>query len=160
MRRLNGVRHQRGDTIVEVLISIAVVALVLAGAFIATNRSLQATRSAQERVNALKLGESQIEQIKGLAATDSAALFGPSAPQFFCIPKATGLPAQAATSASGPVTNADCRVGLSGDPTDDQPRFDILISRAGYYFVLNIEWSDVSGRVTDNVELRYRVYDD
>ena len=45
---------ERGDTLVEVLIAIAVVSLILGGAFVTTNKNLQATREAQERGNAQK----------------------------------------------------------------------------------------------------------
>lgn len=53
-----------GDTIVEVLIAMAVVSLVLAGAYTSTRKSANATRTAQEQGEALKLAESQVEQIK------------------------------------------------------------------------------------------------
>ena len=69
-------RRQRGDTLVEVLIAIAVVSLILGGAYVTTNRSLYATRAAQERGNALKLAESQIEQLKGIVASNPTAVFG------------------------------------------------------------------------------------
>lgn len=56
--------RQAGDTIVEVLIAIAVVSAVLAGAFTSVRQSTQTTRSAQEQSEALKLAEAQLEQIK------------------------------------------------------------------------------------------------
>ncbi len=54
----------KGETIVEVLIAIAVVSLVLGGAFASTRKSSNGTRTAQERGVALKLAETQIELIK------------------------------------------------------------------------------------------------
>ena len=141
--------NQLGDTIVEVLIVIAVISLVMAGAYVTTNRSLLATRAAQERGNALKLAETQIEEIKGLAATNPTALFGTTAP--FCISKATSQPVAA--------TDAACTVGLSGDPTTIDPKFTISITRTNNYFVLTENWTNVSGRMTDSLQLRYRVYD-
>lgn len=56
--------NNTGDTIVEVLIAIAIVSLVLGGAYVSTNRSFQTTRTAQERGEALKLAESQVEAIR------------------------------------------------------------------------------------------------
>jgi prepilin-type N-terminal cleavage/methylation domain-containing protein len=143
--------RQRGDTIVEVLIVIAVISLVLGGAYVTTNKSLLATRSAQERGNALKLAETQIEQIKGLTATNPTVLYGPSAPSPFCISKATNLPVSA--------SNAACMVGLSGDPTTSVPLFRLSVTRNNNDFVLTETWTDVSGRVTDSLQLRYRVYE-
>ncbi len=55
---------ERGDTIVEVLIAIAIVSLTLTGAYTSVNRSSNATRTAQERGEALKWAETQVEQIK------------------------------------------------------------------------------------------------
>ncbi len=57
-------RNRRGDTIVEVLIAIAIVSLTLTGAYTSVNRSANATRTAQERAEALKWAETQVEQIK------------------------------------------------------------------------------------------------
>lgn len=147
----NRLNRQRGDTIIEVLIVIAVISLVLAGAYVTTNRSLLATRAAQERGNALKLAETQIEEIKGLASTNPTVLFGSATSSPFCIAKSTSQPVAA--------TDDACFVGLSGDPTDDDPRFSISITRINYYFVLTETWTNVSGRVVDRLELRYRVYD-
>ena len=61
---LINLRNHRGDTIVEVLIAIAIVSLTLTGAYASVNRSSNATRTAQERGEALKWAESQVEQIK------------------------------------------------------------------------------------------------
>jgi type II secretory pathway pseudopilin PulG len=158
VRRIYEHQRERGDTVVEVLIAVAVVAVVLGGAYVTTNRNLLAVRSSQERVNALKLAESQIEQIKGLAATDPEKLFttaGPNtSPNPFCIAKSSGLPVAA--------DNAACAVDLSGDPAPAgvEPRFSISITRTGNDFVLTERWTDVSGQVTDELQLRYRVYGD
>ena len=61
--------NNRGDTIVEVLVAIMVISSVLAGAYVSTRSSINATRTAQERGEALKLAESQVEQIKVAANT-------------------------------------------------------------------------------------------
>ncbi len=55
---------QAGDTIVEVLISMAAVSMVLGAAFVTINQSVSTGRTAQERVEALKQVESQIEILK------------------------------------------------------------------------------------------------
>lgn len=143
--------RQRGDTLVEVLIAIAVVSLILGGAYVTTNRSLQATRAAQERSTALKLAESQIERIKGLVGTDPDSVFGTGVPTVFCI-----------SSADGSVVaddHDDCAVGANGLHTDDEPIYHLSIVRTGNDFVLSESWFNVSGRVTDNLQLRYRAYE-
>lgn len=55
---------QRGDTIVEVLLAMAVIGMVLGVAYGIANRSVAIGRSAQERSEALKFAESQLELIK------------------------------------------------------------------------------------------------
>lgn len=144
---------ERGDTIVEVLIAIAVISLVLGGAYVTTNRSLIATRAAEERGNALKLTESQVEQLKGLAKTNPDAIFGSGTPMPFCIPPTTSLPVIA--------TSAECKLGASGTPTTVQPVYSLSINRAsdGNTFTVTNQWVDASGRITDSLRLIYRVYE-
>lgn len=68
--------NSTGDTIVEVLIAIAVVSLVLAGAFTSTRRSANSTRTSQESGEALKLAESQVEQIKSAIDNNTPDVLG------------------------------------------------------------------------------------
>ncbi len=67
--------NQAGDTILEVLIAMAVVSLTLSTSFASANRSLSNSRQSQERVIALKLAETQIEMVKNLVITDPAQVF-------------------------------------------------------------------------------------
>lgn len=55
---------QTGDTIVEVVIAIAVIAVVLTGAFIVTNHSLTSVRDSEEHSEALNLLQGQVEQLR------------------------------------------------------------------------------------------------
>lgn len=143
---------QRGDTIVEVLVAIAVISLILGGAFVLTNQSLQGSRQAQERVNALKLVESQIEQIKNFAATNGPAVFGPGLPASFCI-NSSGV----IVAAGG----ATCTFGVDGAAATGDPSFRISATRttAGsiHTFTIVNTWQDVSGDHQNNVQMKYRV---
>ena len=56
--------RQEGDTIVEVLIAIAIVSLVLTGAYIVTNKNTAAMQGTQERVQAQHVAEGQIEALR------------------------------------------------------------------------------------------------
>jgi type II secretory pathway pseudopilin PulG len=140
--------QERGDTIVEVLISIAVISTVMAGAFVTTNHSLQATRQAQERVNGLKLVESQIELIKAVASTNSNALFGAGAPVSYCITSASAVVAS---------TNTACAVDTTGAASSKEPVFHLSITRTNNTFTIRNTWSNVRG-AQDNVEMKYRMY--
>jgi prepilin-type N-terminal cleavage/methylation domain-containing protein len=65
MRRLNTSRTgQRGDTIIEVMLAIAVLGMVLAASYNIANRALMTGRYAQEQTEAVKQAESQLEKLK------------------------------------------------------------------------------------------------
>ena len=62
--------NQLGDTMIEVFFAMAVLSAVLGGAYVAASRALQLGRLAQERGEATKLVETQIERLKYLASKD------------------------------------------------------------------------------------------
>lgn len=141
---------ERGDTLVEVLIAIAVSSLILGGAFVVTNRSLQSTRDAQERGNALKVTESQIERIKNIVATNPDSLFGGSAPASFCISSAGAV----VTS-----TNAACAVSAAGTATTAEPVYHLVATRSGNTFTVQNTWAKLRQSGNNTLELKYRAYE-
>jgi type II secretory pathway pseudopilin PulG len=56
--------YNRGDTIIEVLMSIAIVGAVIAGAYALASRSLAEGISASEHSTAIKMAETQVETLK------------------------------------------------------------------------------------------------
>src|SRR3990167_9602950 len=64
------VAREAGDTIIEVLLSIAILGLVLAGAYALANRNLSSGVSAGWRDQALTSAQSQIEHIINAQNTD------------------------------------------------------------------------------------------
>jgi prepilin-type N-terminal cleavage/methylation domain-containing protein len=149
-------RGQRGDTLVEVMIAIVIVSTVIGGAYSVSNRSLQQTRGSQERSNALKLGESQIEQLKSLIAADPTKVFGASVPTQFCLGSiATGIQVYDFTN---PAQKINCSVNSSGTPATVQPVYTLNLTRTGNNFKLSETWTDVSGRFNDSLQLNYRAY--
>jgi type II secretory pathway pseudopilin PulG len=148
LRSVHARRRQRGDTIVEVLISLTIVSVVLGGAYVTTNKSLLATRGAQERGNALKLAESQVEQLKGVIATDPDDVFNPGAPSPFCI-DSSGVVA---------TSDPDCTVNTGGTATTAEPKFNLSITRSGNTFTIRNSWTNVAGKVTDQLQIKYRLY--
>jgi type II secretory pathway pseudopilin PulG len=62
---------QAGDTIVEVLIAIAVAGAVLGGAYSLINSNVKSNQLAQERSNAVKIAESQLEQLRSYVGSTS-----------------------------------------------------------------------------------------
>lgn len=148
MRKLT----QRGDTIVEVLISIAVVSLILGGAFVTTNRSQTGVRNSQEHGEALKLVGAQLEQLRADAAKAAPTVFAQAVP--FCMYN------DAAVSTTG-ATAADCKQSSAGNPTSTEPIYRLSIDRTssngGYLFTVKADWDQISGGTAEETMV-YRLY--
>ena len=72
--------RQRGDTLIEVMIALAIVATVISISYATASRALRTGQAAQERTEALKLAEGQIETLKSAAAAPLTKVFGTSGP--------------------------------------------------------------------------------
>ncbi len=156
MKRLN----TTGDTIVEVLIAILVVATILGGAFVSARRSQVAVRSSQERVEGLKVAESQMERVKYIAKNDANAdslLFGAS-DELFCIDEATSTKQPLA----GP------KPALTDDAFDNPVRCQSIPSGVTFHsfveriaatntFVVYTRWDGVGGSGKQEVQLAARI---
>jgi type II secretory pathway pseudopilin PulG len=59
---------QAGDTIVEVVIAVAIISTVLAGAFTVSNRSTVTVQDSEEHAQALQLLQGQVELLRSAAA--------------------------------------------------------------------------------------------
>src|SRR5690606_39104613 len=79
-------RREAGDTIVEVLIAIAVVSSVLAITYSIMNRNLLTMRDNQERTEAMKLAQGQIEALRAKWGTNEGqAAVTDKAGNGFCV---------------------------------------------------------------------------
>jgi len=146
-------RNQAGDTIVEVVIAVAVVATILAGAFVVTNRSTQAVRDSEEHAQALQYLQGQVELLRAAAAS-SGALSAANISAPFCFDNALALHAAGSTSCAGaggaiPYSfSISCSVPPSkGCPA---PQYNVTT------FTLTATWPSISGG-TDAVYLAYEV---
>lgn len=144
---------QRGDTIIEVLISIAVVSVILGGAFVTTRRSQEGVRDSQEHAQALKLVESQLEQLRA-EATKTGDVFTAGTP--FCMYN------RAPVSTAGP-SGANCKQNSGGQPSTENPYYSLSITRAtsndGFLFTIKAEWDSVTGNGKAQEQMVYRLYD-
>ncbi len=143
----------RGDTIIEVLVSITVISVILGGAYASSNRSLNATRQAQERGESLKLAEQQLERLKTVARLQPALLT--ETEPFFCInedltyTKFTSMPnlhkfEEYETCAQKPQGGAEYFIG---------------VERVGQNnFIIHSTWYRANGQGDDQLELVYRLY--
>lgn len=146
------VRHssQRGDTIVEVLISIAVIGAVLGGAYVVVNNSTKNSQAAQERSAAVKVAESQLELLRSFVAAGNPLPTGS-----FCLEASTKhtitspLPA---TSNTGYPPQCLIDDGAVAD------RYVAGIQAgASNRFTVYVTWDGLSGS-RSQVSIAYKVY--
>lgn len=153
-------RLQRGDTIVEVLICIAIAGMILAGAFVVSNRSQLGVRDSQEHAEASKLLQSQLEQLRSNARLQGGTIFTFAAPpQGFCM-----------DGGAKPISATDprCVVNSSGAQYNGSNAYTIAIQRAsagsgvagqGRVFTLTVTWASISGVSSQSSEtMTYRLY--
>lgn len=158
MRRLNN----RGDTIVEVLIAIAIVGMVLGGAYASANRSLRASQRAHERGEALRLAEQQFELLK-VSGSQSNTIFTGNAN--FCLNNAlakqdfiNGAPpanylTDSYTTLPGGTYPTACRITYSTGSS----LYHTWVSRlANDTFQISMRW-DGSGGVKQELKISYRI---
>jgi type II secretory pathway pseudopilin PulG len=126
------IKNQKGDTIIEVMIALAVLMVVVTGGYTIATRSLNGARIAQERSEATKIAEGQLEAVNqridalngslvGLQSNDPpkgsfvgydstwGALGYPNSVSGFCVDDAGNAQV---ISGPPPVSNPNCRFGL------------------------------------------------
>jgi len=156
MKKLFAKLNQQGDTIVEVLICLAVLGLVLGSATVVVNNNRKTILGTQERSVALKLVQGQIEKTRTATALNPVLL------------QSTGSVVRAAAgycigSTLAPVvaSNAACTVNRAGTPTTEVPSYQLRTtveaSQGGYLLRSTAEW-DMPNGVRGNVVLVQRIY--
>jgi type II secretory pathway pseudopilin PulG len=138
MRLLPRQLGQTGDTIIEVLIAIAIISSVLVGAYALTNRSTASTQDAQERSQAVQLVEGQIENLRDLVSTGGTLPTGT-----FCF------------AADGSTTQGtDCVMSPNGPNTE--PAYTMAISHVADVYTIGAVWTGIMGNGQNNVTMYYR----
>ena len=154
---------QAGDTIVEVMFAVAIVGITIASAYGVATLSLRNARQAQERGEALKIAESQIESLRAIAADDNAGnrIFDTNA-QIFCInggePKVVaknGVIDQIPDLQSEDFTvySNDCIDGLyhaAIDVTDDGTNL--------FDYQVTVRWDSLGGDNKNEVKMLYKLF--
>lgn len=137
---------QKGDTVVEVLIAVAILGLVLASGFAIANRSLRGIRAAQERGEALKVAETQLERIKKYSDS-STDIYVDGAN--YCIENDGNVVDQ-------PVGTFDvrCQGGFYSTTTT------VDSSSNQYTFRTTVLWDRAGGQGQDTLTLYYKAYKD
>lgn len=149
--------NNTGDTIIEVLVCIAVVSTILGGAFVTTRQSQVGVRNSQEHAEALKLIESQLEQLRG--DTKDATTF--TAP--FCM--YGEVPVSSVISPQ----DVNCTQNSAGVPSKSDSRYFLSIKRCtaiacgnniggSYLFTVTATWPEVTGQGSGQETMVYRLY--
>lgn len=132
--------NQIGDTMVEVLISMAIVSMILGGAYVTSNKSLISIRDAQEHVDALKLASAEVELIKSITPTANILCYT--------------LDGTIQTVAS------NCILTNTGaiNTTNIQPSYTVVISvESSATYRVNVKWDTVTGVINGGtIDMYYR----
>lgn len=157
MRRFKGL-GQNGDTLVEVLICILIVSMILTGAYVTTNKSTVRVIDSQERAEALKVAQSQLEQIRQHSKKPAPNVLDQPASSTFCMVDAAITPA----------TDARCKQDRNGNPTTQEPTFAIVASRQDCpgatlpadcsLFTIKIDWTSIATKTPAYTQMTYRLY--
>lgn len=149
-RALRSKRSSRGDTIVEVVIVTAILALVLAGSYTLTGHSLQNGIDANKRTEATAAAQRQIEYIKNVYFGNSNQLkkfIPPQAPDTFCIVTNGGNTTTPSADTSTCTNYSGSGYAVSVKYNDDNKIFSVTAS-----------WESTRGSNSPNeVSLYYKV---
>lgn len=163
---------EAGDTIVEVLIALAIAGFLVGVAFVITSRSTVNEEQAQERSEAVGLLQTQIEAL--YMAQRGGGAYAITNTDFCMSPGASGNYSFNTNFSSNPPTSASsesnfneypsaCDFSAGGAPNATlQPVFHIFItysvpsgSAVGVY-TLNCRWAAASGNGIDNMIMYYQ----
>jgi type II secretory pathway pseudopilin PulG len=155
---------QHGETIVEVLISMAVLGLVLSATYGLANKSTQANRQAQERAEALGENTARLEQFKTFLEDGGSIPGG-----FFCVFENNTGGLQA--------TSGGFSGGIPPDPEEDaldnypnqcksgpDNRYNTAVRKIDNSdgtdtYVVTTRWSRVSGTGVEELSIEYKTYE-
>lgn len=156
--------NNRGDTIIEVMIVLAVLGLAISISYATANRSLLNTRQAQENSEATKVLQSQIEGIRILAANGPDDPPDPLLNPFkyvgaFCV-EGGSVPKIADSGAAFCNNNSDyynLRVYYCPNNGGVAECSGTDMQRPGT-FLITAKWDNVRGAGTDSINYVYRYH--
>jgi type II secretory pathway pseudopilin PulG len=157
-------RGQRGDTIVEVMICIGVVGAVLAGAFVVSNMSQIGVRDAQERAEASKIVEGQLELLRSNTKLQGGTVFSPTTTGSFCM----GRDARPKPNPSATAYASVCQFNNGGNQASGgEIAYKVAITHedttsgtgsAGQLFRIVVKWDSATGDGESQETMFYRLY--
>jgi prepilin-type N-terminal cleavage/methylation domain-containing protein len=157
----NILNDQRGDTLIEVLICILIVTVILSGAYVTTHKSSEGVRNSQEHAEALKLAQSQLEEVRQNAGITSGSTVFTFTPPFCMVNVKT-------VSATIAPDSTKCVQDSSGNPATDAPYYKVTINRSScnpvgtkcWLFSVKVTWDTVTNGGQSTEQISYRIHDD
>lgn len=152
------INRQNGETIIEVLLSVAVLGLVLAASYTLANKSTQANRRSQERTEALNQTSARIEQFKtylengGNIPSGTFCVYENNSGQLRTAIFSSSVPPNAQNDTLS-VYPARCKSG-----TDN--RYNTSIHKTSGTYVITTRWFRAAGGGVDEMALAYRIYNE
>jgi type II secretory pathway pseudopilin PulG len=144
--------NQLGDTIVEVMIVLAVLGMAISVSYATANRSLLNTRQALENSQATEIAQSQVEAIRSMACS-TGNLNCSSNPALFttgtahCVDTSVnpyGFPLSSDSACQQGTIPYSISIVYNNAPTDT--------------FTVTVTWPDVLGQGNDTVTMIYRLH--
>lgn len=154
-------KTQIGDTIVEVILAVAVVSLALGLGFGVANRSLKGFRQAQERSEATKVVESQLEGLKAIGeSSDKQGVFTRNV---FCV-GLSGANQGKITEGFAPEyayteNVADDTLDKYGECASTNGRYNAAIKRNGNAYTVTVRWFGTGETTKEEIKAEYRMYE-
>lgn len=137
-------KNNKGDTIVEVLISIAVLGLILSVSYALANRDTQYVQQSQERAEAQKISEQQLELLRDYLTPDTDW----NASGYKCFDDAN--PPQPTTATS------NCNKGTK-DNGVGRYRVRITYASATRTYTVNTTWSSLTSAPQQALAISYKL---
>ncbi len=150
--------NRAGDTIVEVMVVLAILGMAIGISYATATSSLLANRSAQENSEATLLVQSQIEQLRNFVSIDSGFFNNQSGTVSFCfdttgsfIPINDPIDYSKYPAGCG-LVNGIYNVSITRLAVD--PASGAIINK----FTGKVVWDNVQGRGQDSTTLVYRLH--
>lgn len=152
-------KHSAGDTIVEVLIAMAVASSVLGGAYVVVNRTMANTRQSQEHTEALQIANQQIESIGLLAKSDTPSSLFSDVVTVHCASSVDGSLIEMPGVTALPAAETAYPTACKGLGTNGFYRTAFIYVKADNNFKVYVNWLGATGKTTpDEVTITYKVY--
>lgn len=145
------IRNQHGDTIIEVIVVVAILGLAFASSYAIANTSVIKTRNSQEHAEALQNLNSQIEILRNADASDIA-------------PTRNGVPfcmdgTVTPTFKPVPVTDASCNVGPD-DGAGGRYKLNVVYTPMGIQdiYTFTASWDGAGGLGPQRERISYKLH--